>query len=189
MIHEVVGLPGRAEKQIHVNLEIVVHFHRFRNVSPGHELAAEVQNPFPAHEFAGRERAFTFHTRVSDFDSIHTVKIQKETEVSSVMGQETAEYAPPARLLEMADKLNEMLHLDPNAIDWLLKFHVKTIGDGLVHHPTVQVRLNPGGLDGKKFFSVGMLGVLNGLFCEPPYYLVAVYDPDFTVSQFRIDRL
>lgn len=97
------------------------------------------------------------------------------------------EYAPPARLLEAADKLNEMLHLDPNAIDWLLKYHVKVTGDGLVDHPTVQTRRNE--TSEGPYHSVGALGVLNGLFCEPPYYLVAVYDSDFTLSQFRVDRL
>jgi len=92
---------------------------------------------------------------------------------------------PTEFFLKKVDELNVMLHLDPVAIDWLLKFHVKC-KEELAEYGNVQFRLNED--PEKPFYSVGFLGVLNGLVAEPPFYVVADYEDD-CVTGFRVLRM
>lgn len=54
--------------------------------------------------------------------------------------------------------LNELLALDPKAIEALVRFRV-TCNEELAKHPTVQVRKESGGR-----YSIGLMGVLNSIF-------------------------
>lgn len=58
---------------------------------------------------------------------------------------------------ETIDLLNEILNVDPEALNELITGRV-SCNVGLADHPTVQVGLTGDG------FEVGMLGFLNGLF-------------------------
>ena len=96
-------------------------------------------------------------------------------------------FCPPIHLLEAADKMNEMLNLEPNAIDWIFKFHAALKGQELIDNSGIQTRLNqtPDG----SFYSLGTLSIINNLLCSPPYHIVAIYDVDDTISEFRVDKM
>jgi hypothetical protein len=93
--------------------------------------------------------------------------------------------SPPAELVKAVEELNEMLDRDPVAISWLVNYHARC-NEKLADHPKVQVRVNedPGG----PYCSVGLLGVVNGLVCRPPFYVVAEYRDD-RVSRFAVREI
>jgi hypothetical protein len=97
-----------------------------------------------------------------------------------------AKKRPPAELVRTVDGLNEMLERDPVAINWLVNFHAKC-NDRLADHPRVQVRVNEDPEKGS-YCSVGLLGVVNGLVCKPPFYVVAEFHDD-RVARFAVREI
>lgn len=65
----------------------------------------------------------------------------------------------PLSVAKAIETLNELLKLDPNAVEALFKYRVPCNKD-LTNHPTVQVKC----YDPDKIDKVGLLGLLNGLF-------------------------
>ncbi len=68
---------------------------------------------------------------------------------------------------DVVDFLNEALRIDPEAVTALMSQRVGA-SVALADHPSIQVRKH----DGEPSFTVGMLGLLNGLFgtIEGGYY-------------------
>jgi hypothetical protein len=63
---------------------------------------------------------------------------------------------------EVIDFLNNAVELDPDAIDTLVETRV-VCNSRLATHPTIQVTSDENN-DGTPIYSVGFLGILNGLF-------------------------
>lgn len=74
---------------------------------------------------------------------------------------------------QCADLLNDALKLDPTAVATLVGMRVPC-NEKLADHPTIQVRQ-----DGENTFSVGLLGLLNGIIganAKNHGYLAAAYE-------------
>ena len=84
--------------------------------------------------------------------------------------------------LQAISFLNELIALDPQAITALVESRVPC-NQALADHPTVQVSATTG-----NGFSVGLLGVLNGLFGarEDGWgFITAVFDDNGQITEFK----
>lgn len=81
--------------------------------------------------------------------------------------------------------LNELLSLDPDAINMLLTRHYVTVNDALINHPTVQIRHDN---------MLGVLGLINGMFgvvggdsfIKDYGHISAVFSNDGKLNRFEL---
>ncbi len=76
-----------------------------------------------------------------------------------------------------------MLYADPNALDWLVKYNVKC-NEALAEYGSITVMDTEDDI-GEKYSSVGVLGVLNALLAEPPFFICCDME-EGEVCMFRI---
>lgn len=72
------------------------------------------------------------------------------------------------------DLLNEMYRLDPGAVHQLVMNHT-TCNQALAEHPSIEVGKRET-TDGRVYYSVGLLGVLNGIARVDGKTICAVFD-------------
>ena len=75
-----------------------------------------------------------------------------------LIGGDMKQMMPIKNVEETVDFLNSLLEIDRNAITILCSTRIGC-NEELANHPTVQVHANKA-----KFYSVGFLGIINGLF-------------------------
>jgi hypothetical protein len=86
-------------------------------------------------------------------------------------------------LHETVDFLNELLVIDPDAVNAMFSFRF-SCGRKLADHPTVQVGMLGGGHP-----VVGLIGILNGLFGADEWgwgHLSADYNDQGRIIRFRV---
>lgn len=85
-------------------------------------------------------------------------------------------------IIETVDFLNELVKLDPVAMNALFSMRIGCT-KAMADHPTVQV-----GVLGKGYFTVGLIGILNGLFGadEHQWGHISADIDDGAVTGFRL---
>jgi len=86
---------------------------------------------------------------------------------------------------DVVDLLNELLEINPEAIDDFVSRRVP-VGEEIAEHQSVVLRADPDG-DGYKNPRLGVIGFLNGLFTETEDRIAAIIDKETeTAKEFRL---